>query len=171
MRHRKRRFKNSRTSAHRRAMLANLACSVLSSGRVETTVPRAKEVRRLVEKMITLGKDGSLAARRRAVTTLGQKPVVRHLFDQLSDNFEARQGGYTRIVKTGVRRGDAAEMCLIELVEKSSDQSATDSEREAKQPAAKPEPVAVSSTEKEDSAADAQEDSTAAEKQADAPTS
>ncbi len=171
MRHRKRRFKNSRTSAHRRAMLANLACSVLGSGRVETTLPRAKEVRRLVERMITLGKDGSLAARRRAVTILGQKPVVKHLFDQLSDNFAARQGGYTRILKTGARRGDAAEMCLIELVEEGVVQPATDSKKELGQPQAQPETAAVASADNEESAAGSQEDSKADEAQDDEPAS
>ncbi len=116
MRHRKRSFKNGRKPAHRRAMMTNLVCSLICSNRVETTVPRAKEARRLVEPMITLAKDGSLSARRRAVSILQQKDVVRYLFNDLVQNFYGRDGGYTRIIKTGARRGDAAEMCFIELV-------------------------------------------------------
>lgn len=116
MRHRKNSFKNGRKPAHRRAMLANLGCSLLRSGRVETTIARAKEVRRLVEPMITLAKDGSLAARRRAISILGQQDVVRYLFNDLAASYQQRQGGYTRIIKTGTRHGDAAEMCFIELV-------------------------------------------------------
>ncbi len=131
MRHRKRSFKNGRKPAHRRAMLANLACSLIRENRVETTVPRAKEVRRLVEPMITLAKDGSLSARRRAVTALQQKDVVRYLFNDLVQSFYGREGGYTRIIKTGVRRGDAAEMCLIELVTEPVAGSATPEEAAA----------------------------------------
>ncbi len=116
MRHRKRSFKNGRKPAHRRAMLANLACSLIRFGRVETTIARAKEVRRMAEKMITLAKNGSLAARRRAISSMGQKEVVRYLFNELGETYQQRQGGYTRIIKSGARQGDAAEMCFIELV-------------------------------------------------------
>lgn len=116
MRHRKHTFKIGRTSSHRRAMLANMACSLLSTGRIKTTITRGKEVRRLTEKMITLAKDGSLAARRRAISILGQKPVVRGLFDETGPRFQDRQGGYTRIIKFAARQGDAAEMCFVELV-------------------------------------------------------
>ncbi len=116
MRHRKHTFKIGRKPAHRRAMLANMACSLLRAGRIKTTLTRGKEVRRLVDKMITLGKNGSLAARRRAISILGQKDVVRYLFDELSAGFAERQGGYTRVLKLGQRQGDAAEMCFVELV-------------------------------------------------------
>ncbi len=130
MRHRKNSFKNGRKPAHRRAMLANLSCSLIRAGRVETTIARAKELRRLVERMITLAKDGSLAARRRAISILGQNDVVRHLFNELAASYQQRQGGYTRIIKTGTRQGDAAEMCFIELINEplSSKATATASE-------------------------------------------
>ena len=117
MRHRKFTFKIGRTSAHRRAMLANAACSLLSESRIRTTVTRAKQVRRLAEKMITLGKRGTLHARRRAIAVLRQTGVVRHLFSDVAPRFEGRAGGYTRIVRLGPRIGDAAEMCILELVE------------------------------------------------------
>jgi large subunit ribosomal protein L17 len=97
-------------------MLRNLVTSVLESGRIETTVARAKEVRSMAEKMITLGKEGSLHSRRQALAYITKEDVVKKLFDEIAPKYADRQGGYTRIVKMGPRRGDAAEMAIIELV-------------------------------------------------------
>lgn len=116
MRHRKHTFKIGRTSAHRKAMLANMACSLIEEGQIRTTVTKAKELRRLVDRMITLGKRGSLHARRQAIARLRQPATVRVLFDDVAPKFAERNGGYTRILKLNERIGDAAAMCLIQLV-------------------------------------------------------
>ena len=116
MRHRKHTFKIGKSSAHRKAMLANLASSLFVEGRIHTTVTKAKEARRLAERMITLGKRGSLHARRQAISILGQPDVVHYLFAEIAPRYEGRHGGYTRIMRLGRRRGDSAEMCLLELV-------------------------------------------------------
>ncbi|MDK2798979.1 MAG: large subunit ribosomal protein [Clostridiales bacterium] len=108
--------KLGRPTDQRRAMLRNLVTSVLESGRIETTVARAKEVRSMAEKMITLGKEGSLHSRRQALAYITKEDVVKKLFDEIAPKYADRQGGYTRIVKMGPRRGDAAEMAIIELV-------------------------------------------------------
>lgn len=108
--------KLGRPTDHRMAMLRNMTTSLLENGRIKTTVPRAKEVRRTAEKMITLGKKGDLAARRRAASFITKPEVVRQLFDEIAPNYEDRNGGYTRIIKIGPRVGDAAEMAYIELV-------------------------------------------------------
>lgn len=117
MRHRKFTFKIGRTSAHRRSLLANATCSLFLSGRIKTTVPKAKQIRRMAEKMITLGKKGTLHARRRAIAKLRQVDVVARLFSEIAPQYENRPGGYTRIIRLGKRIGDAAEMCFLELVE------------------------------------------------------
>ncbi|MFZ5942559.1 MAG: 50S ribosomal protein L17 [Bacillota bacterium] len=106
-----------RTSSQRRAMLRNMATSLLKSGKVETTEPKAKEVRRVTEKMITLGKRGDLHARRLALAYLMDETVVKELFDTIAPKYAQRQGGYTRVLKLGHRRGDAAPMAVVELVE------------------------------------------------------
>ena len=106
-----------RNSSQRRAMLRNMTTSVLKYGQIETTEAKAKEVRRVVEKMITLGKDNSLASRRSALAYLMKKSVVYKLFEEIAPKYAERNGGYTRIIKTGTRRGDAAEMAIIELVD------------------------------------------------------
>lgn len=116
MRHRKYTFKIGRSSAHRRAMMGNMVCSLIEEGRVKTTLAKGKQLRRFTDRMITLGKKGTLAARRRAVTFLNQKNAVQVLFDDLAAKMADRQGGYTRVLKLGQRQGDAAEMCLVELV-------------------------------------------------------
>ncbi|HHW06111.1 MAG TPA: 50S ribosomal protein L17 [Clostridia bacterium] len=100
---------------HRKAMLRNMVTSLLKEGRIETTEPRAKELRRVAEKMITLGKKGDLHARRQALAYIREEDVVRKLFAEIAPRYADRQGGYTRIIKKGYRRGDAAEMVLIEL--------------------------------------------------------
>ncbi len=108
--------KLGRTTDHRMAMLRAMVTFLLENGRIETTVTRAKEVRPLVEKMITLGKKGTLAARRQVMAFVTKETVVVKLFDEIAPSYNERNGGYTRIIKTGPRRGDAAEMAIIELV-------------------------------------------------------
>ena len=108
--------KLGRTTPHRRAMLRNLTTDLLREGRIETTVTRAKETRRMAEKMITLGKRGDLHARRQALAYIFDETVVTKLFEEIAPNYAERQGGYTRILKVGPRRGDGAEMAIIELV-------------------------------------------------------
>ena len=108
--------KLGRTTDHRMAMLREMVTFLLENGRIETTVTRAKEVRPLVEKMITLGKKGTLAARRQVMAFVTKETVVVKLFDEIAPSYNERNGGYTRIIKTGPRRGDAAEMAIIELV-------------------------------------------------------
>lgn len=108
--------KLGRTTPHRRAMLRNLTTDLLCEGRIETTVTRAKETKRMAEKMITLGKRGDLHARRQALAYIFDETVVTKLFEEIAPNYAERQGGYTRILKVGPRRGDGAEMAIIELV-------------------------------------------------------
>jgi len=108
--------KLGRVTAHRNLMLRNLVTDLLRSGRIQTTETRAKEVRRVAEKMITLGKRGDLHAKRQALSYVLDRAVVTKLFDEIAKNYTERNGGYTRIMKVGPRRGDAAEMAIIELV-------------------------------------------------------
>ncbi len=117
MRHRVDTFKIGRSGAHRRAMLANMVSSLFTCGKIETTLVKAKEVRRFAEKLITIGKKGDLHRRRLAVAKLRSKDAVKLLFDEIAPSYEGRNGGYTRILKLGKRRGDAAEMCMLMLVE------------------------------------------------------
>jgi len=109
--------KLGRASDHRRAMLRNLVRSLLIHERIVTTVPRAKEARRFAEKMITLAKQDSLHARRQARRFLNDEGLVKHLFDNIGPRYRDRNGGYTRIVRVGFRRGDATETAVLELVE------------------------------------------------------
>ena len=108
--------KLGRPTDHRQAMLRGLVTYLLENGRIETTVTRAKEVRAMAERMITLGKENTLHSRRQALAYVTKEDVVMKLFDEIAPKYEATNGGYTRIIKTGPRRGDAAEMCIIELV-------------------------------------------------------
>ncbi len=108
--------KLGRASDHRMAMLRAMVTYLLENGRIETTVTRAKEVRSLTEKMITVAKDNTLAAKRQAFAFVTKKDVVKKLFDEIAPKYKDVNGGYCRIIKTGPRRGDAAEMCIIELV-------------------------------------------------------
>lgn len=103
-------------SAHRRAILRNASTSLLKNGKIETTEARAKELASVVDKMITLGKKGDLAARRTALAYLNEEDTVTKLFNEIAPKYADRQGGYTRIIRLGQRRGDAAQMALIELV-------------------------------------------------------
>ncbi len=116
MRHRKRGRQLSRTAAHRRATLRNLATSLFEHERIETTVAKAKELRPYAERLITLGRRGDLHARRLVARRIQNRAVLGKLFDDIGPSFRERPGGYTRILKLGHRRGDAAEMALIELV-------------------------------------------------------
>ena len=116
MRHGKTGRKLGRTSAHRDAMFRNMVTSLFEHERIVTTEQKAKELRPIAEKMITLAKRGDLHARRQALSYLRSKDVVAKLFDEIQEQFADRNGGYTRIVKTGIRKGDAAAMAIIELV-------------------------------------------------------
>ncbi|MDP4133140.1 MAG: 50S ribosomal protein L17 [Bacillota bacterium] len=108
--------KLGRSTDQRMAMLRSLVTSLLEHGRIETTVTRAKETRCIAEKMITLGKQNTLASRRRALAFIQSEDVVKSLFDTIAPKYTERNGGYTRIIKSGIRRGDAAPTAIIELV-------------------------------------------------------
>jgi large subunit ribosomal protein L17 len=116
MRHRKSGRQLGRDTHHRQALFRSLVTSLLEHERIETTEAKAKEIRILADRMITLGKQGDLAARRRALAYVRAKPVVAKLFKDLAERFSARRGGYTRLIKTRRRVGDAARMVVIELV-------------------------------------------------------
>ena len=117
MRHRKKTIKLGRTGAHRNELLANLVCALIDTKRIKTTLPKAKAARSLAEKMVTLGKKGTLAARRQAISTLKQADSVKELFDNIAPTFAERAGGYTRIVKLGRRISDSSEMVVLEWVD------------------------------------------------------
>ena len=108
--------KLGRTSDHRKAMLRAMVTFLLENGKIETTVTRAKEVRIMTEKMITLGKEGSLHSKRQVFAYVTKAGVAKKLFDEIAPKYADKNGGYTRIVKIGPRRGDAAEMAIIQLV-------------------------------------------------------
>ncbi|MEI6279689.1 MAG: 50S ribosomal protein L17 [Verrucomicrobiae bacterium] len=117
MRHRKKTVKLGRTSAHRDAMLANQVCSLIEHSRIKTTLAKAKAVRPVAEKLVTLGKRGDLHARRLAAGKLGQKDAVKKLFAEIAPRAADRKGGYTRIIKLGPRQSDSAPMAYIEWVD------------------------------------------------------
>ena len=117
MRHRRAGRKLGRDSAHRKALYSNLAGALIEHGRIKTTEAKAKEVRPVVEQMITLGKRGDVAAHRQAVAFLRSKSVAHMLFSEVAPRFADRPGGYTRVVKLGPRQGDAAPMAYLELVD------------------------------------------------------
>ena len=117
MRHRKAGKRLGRTTSHKRAMLRNMVTSLFDHERIVTTVAKAKEVRRVADKMMTLAKRGNLHARRQALSYMQDKSIVAKLFDELKNDYMDRNGGYTRIIRTGYRTGDAASMAIIELVQ------------------------------------------------------
>ena len=117
MRHQKKTIKLGRTADHRRALLANQVCALIQHHRIKTTLAKAKAVRPLAERMVTLGKNGSIHARRRALAVLRQKSVVKQLFDDIAQRSAERNGGYTRIIKLGARKSDSARMAFIEWVD------------------------------------------------------
>ena len=108
--------KLGRTTAHRKAMLRGMVTLLLKNGQIETTLTRAKEVRSMAEKMITLGKKNTLASRRAAFAYITEEDVVSKLFNEIAPTYENRNGGYTQIFKLGARRGDAAEMAIVRLI-------------------------------------------------------
>ena len=108
--------KLGRTTAHRKAMLRGMVTLLLENGQIETTLTRAKEVRSMAEKMITLGKKNTLASRRAALAYITKEDVVTKLFSEIAPTYANRQGGYTQIFKLGARRGDAAEMAIVKLI-------------------------------------------------------
>src|SRR5436190_2834723 len=117
MRHKKKTIKLGSTADHRRALLANQVCALNQHQRIKTTLAKAKAVRPLAERMVTLGKNGSIHARRRALAVLRQKSIVKKLFDDIAQRSAERNGGYTRIVKLGARKSDSARMAFIEWVD------------------------------------------------------
>jgi large subunit ribosomal protein L17 len=117
MRHQKKTIKLGRTAEHRKALLANQVCSLIEHQRIKTTLAKAKAVRPLAERMVTLGKNGSIHARRTALAALRQKNAVKKLFNDIAPRSAERNGGYTRIVKLGQRKSDSAPMAFIEWVD------------------------------------------------------
>jgi large subunit ribosomal protein L17 len=148
MRHQKKTIKLGRTAEHRKALLANQVCSLIEHQRIKTTLAKAKAVRPLAERMVTLGKNGSIHARRTALATLRQKSAVKKLFDDIAPRSAERNGGYTRIVKLGQRKSDSAPMAFIEWVDMAEvveEKSAEEKKAKRKEAEAKPkkaEPVA-----------------------------
>ncbi len=132
MRHLNAGRKLNRSASHRRALFRNLVTALLERERIKTTDAKAKETRRLTERMITLGKEGTLAARRRALTFVQSRTVVKKLFDDIAPRFKERNGGYTRIIKIGIRHGDAAPLSVIELVTRQADIDAAADDKKKK---------------------------------------
>ncbi|MBC7202818.1 MAG: 50S ribosomal protein L17 [Pusillimonas sp.] len=126
MRHRSGLRKLNRTSSHRLAMFRNMAVSLIAHEAIKTTVPKAKELRRVIEPLITLGKEPTLANKRLAFARLRDRDAVVKLFDELGPRFKERNGGYTRVLKMGFRQGDNAPMAFIELVDRPADEQAQD---------------------------------------------
>ncbi|GAB5387388.1 MAG: 50S ribosomal protein L17 [Alphaproteobacteria bacterium] len=127
MRHRVGGRKLNRTHSHRKAMLANMANALIKHEQIKTTLPKAKELKRYMDKLVTLGKKGTLADRRRAFAKLRDDAMVAKLFDTLADRYKDRSGGYTRVLKAGFRYGDAAPMAFIELVDRDPEAKGKDS--------------------------------------------
>ena len=124
--------KLNRTHEHRKAMFANMVCSIIEHEQIKTTVPKAKELKRIIDKVISLGKKGDLHARRLASSRIRQQDAVKKLFDVLGPRYKDRQGGYSRVLKAGYRYGDMAPMAIIELVDRDiSAKGASDKLRKA----------------------------------------
>ncbi|MCT8974491.1 50S ribosomal protein L17 [Microbaculum marinisediminis] len=130
MRHGKTGRKLNRTASHRKAMFANMAASLIRHEQIVTTLPKAKELKPIIDKLVTLGKRGDLHARRQAVSQIGDKEAVSKLFDTLAERYKDRAGGYSRVLKAGFRHGDAAPVAVIELVDR--DESAKGAEDRAR---------------------------------------
>lgn len=153
MRHQKKRIKLGRTAEHRKALLANQVCSLIEHQRIKTTLAKAKAVRPLAEHMVTLGKRGSIHARRTALATLRQKNAVKKLFDDIAPRSVDRNGGYTRIVKLGQRKSDSAAMAFIEWVdmaevvaEKPAEEKKAEKKAKSKETESKPKRAEVEAT-------------------------
>lgn len=121
MRHQKAGRKLNRTASHRKAMFANMAASIIVHEQIVTTLPKAKEIRPIVEKLVTLGKRGDLHARRQAISQIKDQDAVRKLFDAIATRYATRNGGYIRIMKAGFRQGDNAPMAVVEFVDRDVD--------------------------------------------------
>ena len=121
MRHLKSKRKLNKTSSHRKAMLGNMAVALIKHEQIQTTLPKAKELSPFVDKLITLGKKGDLASRKKAYSILPEKKWTSKIFDELSKRYEKRSGGYSRVLKAGFRYGDSAPMAVIELVDRNPD--------------------------------------------------
>ena len=117
----------NRSASHRKSMLANLAASLIKHEQIVTTLPKAKELRPIVEKLVTLGKKGDLAARRQAIAQIGDEAQVKKLFDVLAKRYAERKGGYTRVLKAGFRYGDSAPRAVIEFVDRDVNAKGLDS--------------------------------------------
>jgi len=142
MRHQKKTVKLGLTAAHRKALLANQVCSLIEHQRIKTTLAKAKAVRPLAEKMVTLGKKGSLHARRTALAVLRQKDAVKKLFEDIAPRSATRNGGYTRIIKLGQRKSDSAAVAFLEWVDVAEVvEETTPAEKGKKRKSAKGEPV------------------------------
>jgi large subunit ribosomal protein L17 len=127
MRHGMHGRKLNRTASHRKAMFANMANALIKHEQIKTTLPKAKELRRVADRLITLGKKGGLHRRRQAFAQLRDDAMVAKLFDTLASRYEGRPGGYTRVLKAGFRYGDSAPMAIIELVDRDEDAKGLDS--------------------------------------------
>ena len=127
MRHQKAGRKLNRTASHRKAMFANMAASLIEHEQIVTTLPKAKEIRPIVEKLVTLGKRGDLHARRQAISQIRDVAVVGKLFDAIATRYATRNGGYLRIMKAGFRQGDNAALAVIEFVDRDVDAKGLDS--------------------------------------------
>ena len=168
MRHQKKTIKLGRKAEHRKALLANQVCSLIEHQRIKTTLAKAKAVRPLAEHMVTLGKKGSIHARRTALATLRQKNAVKKLFEDIAPRSAERNGGYTRIVKLGQRKSDSARMAFIEWVDMAEVvEEKPAEEKKAKRKDAEPKPK---KTEPEAAAPKEEEPAAEEEKPAEAPT-
>ncbi len=127
MRHGKKGRKLNRTSSHRTAMFANMAAALIKHEQIVTTLPKAKEMKRVMDKLITLGKRGNLHSRRLAASRIRDEAMTKKLFDVLADRYKDRQGGYTRVLKAGYRYGDSAPVAVIELVDRDESARGQDS--------------------------------------------
>ncbi len=168
MRHQKKTIKLGRKAEHRKALLANQVCSLIEHQRIKTTLAKAKAVRPLAERMVTLGKNGSIHARRTALARLRQKSAVKKLFDDIAPRSAERNGGYTRIVKLGQRKSDSAPMAFIEWVDMTEVvEEKPAKEKKAKRKEAEPEPKKA---EPQAAAPKEEEPAVEEEKPAEAPT-
>jgi large subunit ribosomal protein L17 len=127
MRHGNAHRKLNRTAEHRRAMFANMAAALIKHEQITTTLPKAKDLRPIVEKLVTLGKQGSLHARRQAIAEIRDVAMVKKLFDVIGPRYQGRNGGYTRVLKAGYRYGDSAPVAVIEFVDRDVDAKGDDS--------------------------------------------
>ena len=136
MRHANAHRKLNRTAEHRRAMFANMAAALIKHEQITTTLPKAKDLRPIVEKLVTLGKQGSLHARRQAIAEIRDVAMVKKLFDVIGPRYQSRNGGYTRVLKAGYRYGDSAAVAVIEFVDRDVDAKGVDSGPVQEKPAA-----------------------------------